>query len=464
MNNEYDVVIVGAGFGGIQAALTLEKYKLKVCVIDEGVLPGGQFIRYSENNKNSNTPPTYVKGLELVKQFNESTVTYLQESTLIFINNTKEMIVKLKDDSLKRLNPKTIILATGASEIVHPFLGWDLPGIMTTGALQILLKTSGKRFSDEITIAGSGILPYAAASTWLDKGGKISNFYDSNNFSKKLSMLTSALSSKDKRSDLFALLPDMLKIQMKAKNNTKIIEARGNGKLESIVLAKVDRDGNVIKGSEFEKKVSLLAIGNGLIANTEAAITAGCKTVYDEKLGGLIVDVDDYLETSIKGIFTIGASTGICGADKSQLEGELSAYSVLNQLNKISKTNFKNKTSNLRVQRHKMMKFTNLLSSMQEANLNELNNLDDNTTICRCENIKIGFIKEAIENGSTSINSIKKRTRAGMGNCQGKTCSQLVRNILMSNGVKDTSAIKARPPLRPTSINILSSKITFLEQ
>jgi len=123
MNNEYDVVIVGAGFGGIQAALTLEKYKLKICVIDEGVLPGGQFIRYSENNKNSSTPPTYVKGLDLVQQFNESSVTYLQESTLIFINNQKEMIVKLKDDSLKRINPKTIIIATGASELVHPFLG-----------------------------------------------------------------------------------------------------------------------------------------------------------------------------------------------------------------------------------------------------------------------------------------------------------------------------------------------------
>jgi len=277
-------------------------------------------------------------------------------------------------------------------------------------------------------------------------------------------MLKSALLSDDKRTDLFALLPDMLKIQMKASNNTKIIEARGDGKLESIILAKVDAQGSVIKGSEFEKKVSLLAIGNGLLANTEVAISAGCNTKYDESLGGLIVDVDEYLETSIKGIFTIGASTGICGADKSQLEGELSAYSILNQLNKISRVNFKNKTSSLRVKRHKMMKFTNLLSNMQQAKLSELNTLDDNTTICRCENIKIGFIKEAIKNGSTSINSIKKRTRAGMGNCQGKTCSQLIRNILSSSGFTDTDAIKVRPPLRPTSINILSSKITFLEQ
>ena len=50
-----------------------------------------------------------------------------------------------------------------------------------------------------------------------------------------------------------------------------------------------------------------------------------------------------------------------------------------------------------------------------------------------------------------------------MGNCQGKTCSELVRAILQSHGHDDTKAIKVRAPLKPTSIDILAGEITFLD-
>ena len=463
MNKDYDVVIIGAGFAGIKAALTLENYDLNICVIDEGVLPGGQFIRYKKDGENSSKIPTYNKGLDLVKKFNASSITYLRQSELIFINEEKEILVKLPDDSLKMIVPKTIIFATGAREIVQPFKGWDLPGVITTGAMQILLKTSGKTFCDEIVIAGSGILHYAAGATWLEKGGKIKSFYDANTFPNKFKMLTSALASSEKRSDFFAMLPDMMKIQMNAKNSVKVIEAKGDKKLESIVLAKVDGNGNVIKGSEFEEETSLLAIGNGLIANLDVATAAGCNTIYNENLGGLVLETNHLLETSKKGIFAAGATNGIGGADKAELEGEICAYSVLLNLKLIDANVYYELTKELSVSRKKALSFGKTLSSMQKFNLDELKNLDENTTICRCENIKLKDITEAINFGLTSINSIKKKTRAGMGNCQGKTCAELVRAILESHGHKDEKHIKTRAPLKSTSIDILAGEITFLD-
>ncbi len=463
MNKDYDVVIIGAGFAGIKAALTLEKYDLSICVIDEGILPGGQFIRYKKEGQNNSKIPTYNKGLELVKQFNESSITYLNQSELIFINEEKEILVKLKDNSLKKIVPKTIIFATGAREIVQPFKGWDLPGVITTGAMQILLKTSGQTFSDEIVIAGSGILHYAAGATWLEKGGKIKFFYDVNTFPNKFKMLTSALASSEKRGDFFAMLPDMMKIQMNAKNGIKVIEAKGDKKLESIVLAKVDGNGNVIKGSEFEQKTSLLAIGNGLVANLDVATAAGCETIYDENLGGLVLKTNHLLETSQKGIFSAGAPSGIGGADKAELEGEICAYSVLLNQRLIDSHVYYELTNELLVSRKKALSFGKTLSSMQQFNLEEMKNLPEETTICRCENIKMKDITEAIGLGLTSINSIKKKTRAGMGNCQGKTCSELVRAILQSHGHKDTNHIKTRAPLKPTSIDVLAGEITFLD-
>jgi len=463
MTKDYDVVIIGAGFAGIKAALTLEKYSLNICVIDEGILPGGQFIRYKKDGINSSKIPTYNKGLELVKQFVSSPVTYLKQSELILINDQKEILVKLNNDSLKMIKPKTIIFATGAREIVQPFKGWDLPGVITTGAMQILLKTSGQTFNDEIIIAGSGILHYVAGATWLEKGGKVTSFYDVNTFPDKFKMLTSALASSDKRADFFAMLPDMLKLQMSAKNGYKVIEAKGDKKLESIILAKVDGNNNVIKGSEFEQKTSLLAIGNGLVANLDVATAAGCETFYDEQIGGLVLKTNQFLETSQKGIFAAGAPSSIGGADKAELEGEISAYSVLLNLGKIDEHIYKELTSVLLTSRKKAVSFGKTLSSMQQFNLDEIKNLPEETTICRCENIKMKEITEAIGLGLTSINSIKKKTRAGMGNCQGKTCSELVRAILKSHGHIDTNHIKTRAPLKPTSIDILASEITFLD-
>lgn len=463
MNKDYDVVILGAGFAGIKAALTLEKYDLSICVIDEGVLPGGQFIRYKKDGENKSKIPTYNKGLDLVKQFNSSSITYLNKSELIFINKEKEILVKLSDDSLKKIVPKTIIFATGAREIVQPFKGWDLPGVITTGAMQILLKTSGQVFNDEIVIAGSGILHYAAGATWLEKGGKIKSFYDVNTFPHKFKMLTSALASNDKRGDFFAMLPDMLKLQMQAQNNVKVVEAKGDGKLESIILARVDSAGNRIKGSEFEQKTSLVAIGNGLLANIDVATAAGCESIYDEELGGLVLKTNHLLETSIKGIFAAGAPSGIGGADKAELEGEICAYSVLLNLRCIDSHIYSELTNDLFNTRKKALSFGKTLSSMQKFNLEELKNLPEETTICRCENIKLKDITKAIDFGLTSVNSIKKKTRAGMGNCQGKTCSELVRAILESHGHKDTNHIKTRAPLKPTSLEILASEITFLD-
>ena len=463
MNKDYDVVIIGAGFAGIKAALTLEKYNLSICVIDEGVLPGGQFIRYKKDGKNSSKVPTYNKGLDLVKEFTSSSITYLNKSDLIFINEEKEILVKLLDDSLKMIKPKSIIFATGAREIVQPFKGWDLPGVITTGAMQILLKTSGKTFSDEVVIAGSGILHYAAGATWLEKGGKIKSFYDVNSFSQKFKMLISALVSSDKRADFFAMLPNMMKIQKSAKNGIKVIEARGYKKLESVVLASVDSNGDVIEGSEFEEKTSLLAIGNGLVANLDVATMAGCETKYDENLGGLVLKTNHILQTTQKGIYAAGALTGIGGADKAELEGEICAYSVLLKQNIIDAHVYQELTDKLFEKRKKAISFGKTLSTMQKFNLKEIKNLNENTTICRCENIKMKDITNAIEFGLTSINSIKKKTRAGMGNCQGKTCSELVRAILLSHGHKDFHHIKTRAPLKPTSIDILAGEITFLD-
>ena len=60
----------------------------------------------------------------------------------------------------------------------------------------------------------------------------------------------------------------------------------------------------------------------------------------------------------------------------------------------------------------------------------------DNEIICRCEQITKAEIIEAIRRGATTVDGVKRRTRSGMGACQGSRCRLAIEEILegMRNG------------------------------
>jgi len=84
--------------------------------------------------------------------------------------------------------------------------------------------------------------------------------------------------------------------------------------------------------------------------------------------------------------------------------------------------------------------------------------LNDDTIICRCEEVTLGEIKQAIKEGARDVNGIKRRTRAGMGLCQGRTCEKLVQMILKQELGKEYKELKPasdRPPVRPLTFGVL---------
>ncbi len=80
--------------------------------------------------------------------------------------------------------------------------------------------------------------------------------------------------------------------------------------------------------------------------------------------------------------------------------------------------------------------------------------------ICRCEEVTEEEIRQAMHDGANTIAGVKRRTRAGMGLCQGHTCSKLVAGIIAEETGKPLAEIlpaTARPPVRPLLVRILSS-------
>lgn len=78
--------------------------------------------------------------------------------------------------------------------------------------------------------------------------------------------------------------------------------------------------------------------------------------------------------------------------------------------------------------------------------------------ICRCQEVTKQEILEAIADGAVTVDGVKRRTRAGMGLCQGKTCERLVARIIAEETGKPLAEIlppKSRMPVRPVKIGII---------
>ena len=89
----------------------------------------------------------------------------------------------------------------------------------------------------------------------------------------------------------------------------------------------------------------------------------------------------------------------------------------------------------------------------------DVDELDD-LVICRCEEITLGEIKEAIRNGFKTLNGIKRVTRAGMGLCQGQTCQRLVTRIITEElgiAAADIDPTTARGPVRPLRLEVFAN-------
>ena len=85
--------------------------------------------------------------------------------------------------------------------------------------------------------------------------------------------------------------------------------------------------------------------------------------------------------------------------------------------------------------------------------------MDKDTIVCRCEEVTAEELQAAIQKGAASLEELKRRTRCGMGLCQGKSCGKLVTRIIAEEtGLADKDILPAtdRPPVRPVTFGELA--------
>ncbi len=454
--NKTDLAIIGAGPGGLAAAVAAAKAELRVTLIDENPRPGGQYLRGAAS---ANPASTERRGRALLRQISSLGIA-IQSGTLVW--NIEGHVLSLHSSKgTAHLEAQSIIAATGARECVHPFPGWTLPGVMTLGAAQILAKEQNTLPGKRILLAGTGPLLLAAASQLLGKGATIAGVLDAAPALRWLKLAASPLAAATRIPEGWQYLKTLRHHRMKIRFGEIVIRAQGNHQLESVTTARLDHTGKPIPGSEREIPVDTVCINDGFTPNTEFTRLAGCQHEYDAQRGGWVPNTTAYCETSIPYLFAVGECNGVAGASAALLEGQIAGLTVACQNKRMSISEFtrlrRPLQRRLRTQRH----FGRRLNALFFYTSTAL--LKNETILCRCQEITAGAVRQAIQSGGNTLDALKNQLDVGQGLCQGRMCGpQIAELIAAQNGVPIAQAgyFNPRPPLKPVPLCDLAEEQT----
>jgi sarcosine oxidase subunit alpha len=106
-----------------------------------------------------------------------------------------------------------------------------------------------------------------------------------------------------------------------------IKEAYGKGKVEGIILVKVDNSFKPISGTEQDVKCDTICIAVGLTPSIRLLEQIGVRTEFIPEAGGHVAVHDSLMKTNVNGIYVAGDSSGIEEASTAMIEGELAGIS-----------------------------------------------------------------------------------------------------------------------------------------
>jgi NADPH-dependent 2,4-dienoyl-CoA reductase/sulfur reductase-like enzyme len=484
-----DVAIIGAGPAGLMAAIEAKSNGLSIVVLDKYSQPGGHYYKQ---------PPTKFERLDvevdnrllqirdLMERVSNLNIELLTDTTVwgIFRDHgpsfadrngqaCADSVQSLRKDfeakefslyvacprGVRCVRAKYIIVATGSYDRILPFPGWTLPGIITLGGAQMLLKGQKIVPGHRVLVAGSGPLLLAAAAGLAKAGANVLGVLDVAPFWDGWPGAPFAFWGQWARiREAWDYLVTLRQHKIPILFNHAVFRAIGQRELESVAIGKVDRLGYPVWDTEERLDVDSLCVGFGFLPNTALTRHLGCRHFYDSQMDVCLPEHNENLETSVPGVLVAGDITGIGGYELSMLQGQLAGLVSVRKIGTSSSTHITRRVSEMRSKIAKKQRFANMLRNRMRYRPGLRNLLDDSTVICRCENVVVSQIEDSIADGAQEMQGVKTRTRAGMGPCQGRYCDLSVGMMIAfetGRSREDVGFMSSRPPVIPLQINDL---------
>jgi NADPH-dependent 2,4-dienoyl-CoA reductase/sulfur reductase-like enzyme len=458
MTRKFNVVVVGAGPAGMSAAIRMSSLGLSVLVVDEQPAPGGQIWRAVEAV--TATPlgellgEEYRAGANLVTRFRGCGAEY-EPRTQVWQMEPGWRVFTKRDGQVETVRADQIVIATGAQERPAPFPGWELPGVLTVGAAQILLKTSNQIPADPVWVAGSGPLSLLYMAQLLRAGGGIAGWLDTsprNGWRRALPWAGAAFLEWAEIRKGLVWMHELRRAGVQHFREVTSLRAHGIGRLQALEFTHAD-------GHSGRLAASMLLSHEGVVPSIHMAQALGCTHQWNAQQACLAPLLDEWGQTTVPGVYVAGDGAGIGGAKAACVRGELAGIGVALNAGRVSPVSCADEAKVLRAQLRKLLRLRPMLDALYPPRVGIATPTDD-TIVCRCEELTAGDIRKASTIGSPGMNQIKAMTRAGMGPCQGRQCGYTVAHIVASaqgRHVSELGFYRIRPPLKPLTLGELAS-------
>jgi thioredoxin reductase len=458
-----DVLVIGAGPAGLTAALEACKAGASVTVIDEYPEAGGQFYKQLpgafEVPDRARLDADYTKGDALIAEVRAADIAMMHRA-LVWASFAPGEVEVTTPEATGTVSAKCIIVATGAYERVIPFPGWDLPGVMTPGGAQTLVKNQQVIPGKRIVLAGSGPFLLPVAKTLLTAGASIVAIVEATRPMHWAKHALRLIGHGERVREALAYRRLIKRHAVPVHYGEVVVEARGGDCVELVVSGSCDAAGTLRAGApRRELEADVLCVGYGFVPSVQVTRMLGCKHRYDSLRGGWVPVHDDSMQTSVPGVFVAGEVAGMGGAYSAIAEGRLAGLCAARYLGHQIDDGKRVAAQRDRLHRRN---FANLVNELFPVKPAYYAHIRDDTLVCRCEEVNAGEVRAALAQWGSDVNCIKGMTRCGMGYCQGRICGPVIEALAGGAFEAPSEAVGAfnvRPPVKPVSVATIADLV-----
>jgi thioredoxin reductase len=459
-----DVLVIGGGPAGLSVAAVLAEQAVEVVVVDERSGLGGQYFKQPAGDRVSDEAALdaqFRTGRDLIRRAERSGARILT-GTRIWAALDTDHLLAASEDRRWSISPRVVVVASGAIERGVPLPGWTLPGVMTTGAAQTLLRSGQVAPGRRVLISGNGPLNLQVATELAKAGVTVVGLVEQadlrpwRNVSAGLRVATAVpgLVLQGLR-----YIWTLGRASVPVLDRSSVVRVLGSDRVEGAVVARLDETGHPISGTETTFGLDAVCLGYGFVPSTELTRMLGCTHRFDQASGHLVVERTEAGRTSVDGVWVVGDAGDIGGAPTAIAMGIVAARHILDDLRRAPGEGLNRRAAEASRVLRRHRRFQQGLRRLYRAPVLTTQLAHADTIVCRCETVTLANLTESLGAGTETMGAIKRVTRAGMGRCQGRYCGAALAELAAGahgHPQGEMSGFAPQPPLRPTEVAVMA--------
>jgi sarcosine oxidase, subunit alpha len=408
-----DVLVVGGGAAGLNAAIAAAELSADVVLCDEGAEPGGRLLAEGGHHH----------ARELADRARALGVEVLSNAPAL--GAFDGLVPVWQGETLHQVRAQRIVYATGTIEQPLLFAGNDLPGVMLSGGALRLAALYAVRPGTRAVVATVCDRGLEAAIALREAGVEVAAVAD-------LRAGGSSPAAKALESGSVGMM-----------HGTRVVAAHGRKQVERVTLAS-ERFG------EMELACDLLVVSGGSAPATSLLSQAGARTAYDTERGVFALSElpDDVLAA--------GEVAGAGGLEEAELSGAAAGAEAAHALG-IGDANSRERAEHARARLAEHARRPADVAVPPPVAAKD----GGKCFACLCEDVTVKDIHLSVAEGYDSIELSKRYTTTTMGPCQGRMCQlPAVRQMAEETGqtLAQVGTTTSRPPWHAVPMGALAGR------